>query len=139
MRPKRQASHELRALMGPPTDELRRSVEPLAPFVRFVPERSDNMTARTIKAAAASLLAIAIAGCTTTGMGTGQSARGNLGATFVWRETGGTPGTMGGSLTNCQGFPGPMLQSTQEKRGPDHGGPKKGRGPGAGWGGRRGG
>ena len=60
------------------------------------------MTALWIRTAAASLAAIAIAGCTTTGIGTGQSARGNLGATFVWRETGGTRGTMVASLTNGQ-------------------------------------
>src|SRR3982750_2831239 len=83
-------------------------------LLRFRYERSDTMTALSIRAAAASLLSIAIAGCTTTGMGTGQSARGNLGATFVWRETGGTRGTMVASLTNGQVFQGPFFQITSE-------------------------
>src|SRR5437588_2244996 len=76
-------------------------------LIRCGLERSDTMSSVSIRAAAASLFAIAIAGCTTTGMGTGQSARGNLGATFVWRETGGTRGTMVASLTNGQIFQGP--------------------------------
>ena len=93
------------------------------------------MTALTIRAAAASLFAIAIAGCTTTGMGTGQSAKGNLGATFVWRETGGTRGTMVASLTNGQVFQGLFFQVTQESRVMDYGPLWNGWGPGWGWGG----
>ena len=92
------------------------------------------MTALRIRAAAASLFAIAIAGCTTAGMGTGQSAKGNLGATFVWRETGGTRGTMVASLTNGQVFQGPFFQVTQESRVMDYGPLWSGWGPGWGWG-----
>jgi hypothetical protein len=102
------------------------------------------MTARSIRAVAASLFAIAIAGCTTTGMGTGQSAKGNLGATFVWRETGGTRGTMTASLTNGHVYQGQMFQITQESRVTDYGPLWSGWGPGwgspwgwgRGWGGR---
>src|SRR4051794_40982551 len=97
------------------------------------------MSAVSIRAAAASLFAIAIAGCTTTGMGTGQSTKGNLGATFVWKETGGTRGTMVASLTNGQVFQGPMFQITQESRVMDYGPLWNGWGPGFGWGGGWGG
>ena len=72
------------------------------------------MTALSIRAAVASLGAIAIAGCTTSGIGTGQSIGGNLGATFSWTETGGTQGTMVAQLTNGQLFQGPMFQITSE-------------------------
>src|SRR3982750_3688809 len=91
------------------------------------------MSSVSIRAAAASLFAIAIAGCTTTGMGTGQSTRGNLGATFVWRETGGTRGTMVASLTNGEVFQGPMFQVTQESRVTDYGALWNGWGSGYGW------
>ena len=91
------------------------------------------MSALSIRAAAASLFAIAIAGCTTTGMGTGQSTRGNLGATFVWRETGGTRGTMVASLTNGQVFQGPFFQITSESV-IDYDPLWNGWGPGWGWG-----
>ena len=74
------------------------------------------MTARSIRTAAASLVAIAIAGCTTTGVGTGQSATGNVGATFTWTETGGTQGTMVAQLSNGQVYQGPMFQITSESR-----------------------
>ena len=72
------------------------------------------MTSLPIRAAAASLAAIAIAGCTTTGVGTGQSANGRLGATFTWTETGGTRGTMVAQLSNGQVFQGPFFQITSE-------------------------
>ncbi len=98
------------------------------------------MTAFSIRAAAASLGALAIAGCTTTGVGTGQSATGNIGATFTWRETGGTQGTMLAQLSNGQVYQGPMFQITQENRVMNYGGLWNGWGPdwrwGRGWGGR---
>lgn len=72
------------------------------------------MTAVPIRAAAASLLAIAIAGCTTTGVGTGYSANGSVGATFTWNETGGTRGMMVAQLSNGQVYQGPMFQITSE-------------------------
>src|SRR5258708_6612425 len=97
-------------------------------------ERSDNMTALSIRVAAASLFAIAVSGCTTTGIGTGQSANGGLGATFTWTETGGTRGTMVAQLSNGQVFQGPMFQITQESRVMDYGGLWNGWGVGFGWG-----
>ena len=91
------------------------------------------MSARSIRAAAASLFAIAIAGCTTTGIGYGQSPRRNLGATFTWTESGGTRGTMIASLTNGQVFQGPFFQITSGER-IDYGPLWNGWGPGFGWG-----
>jgi hypothetical protein len=82
---------------------------------------------------AASLIAIAAAGCTTTGIGTGQSATGNIGATFTWTETGGTRGTMVASLTDGQLFQGQFFQVTQESRVTDYGPLWNGWGPGWGW------
>ena len=96
------------------------------------------MTARSIRAAAASLFAIAIAGCTTTGVGTGQSANGAVGATFTWTETGGTRGTMLASLTNGQVFQGMFFQITSESIA-DYGPLWNGWGSGFGWGGGWGG
>ena len=96
------------------------------------------MTAVSIRAAVASLAVIAVAGCTTTGVGTGQSTHGNLGATFTWRETGGTQGTMIAQLSNGEVFQGPMFQITQEAR-VDYGPLWAGWGPGWGWGGGWGG
>src|SRR5438270_301208 len=92
-----------------------------------------TMTARSIRTAAASLVAIAIAGCTTTGVGTGQSATGNIGATFTWTETGGTQGTMLAQLSNGEVYQGPMFQITSESRVTDYGGLWAGWGPGFGW------
>ncbi|MFL6751364.1 MAG: hypothetical protein ACJ8E9_09935 [Sphingomicrobium sp.] len=90
------------------------------------------MTALPIRAAAASLVALAIAACTTTGIGTGQSANGGLGATFTWRETGGTRGTMVAQLSNGQVFQGPFFQITSEAR-VDYDPLWYGWGPGFGW------
>jgi hypothetical protein len=92
------------------------------------------MTARSIRIAAASLVAIAVAGCTTSGVGTGQSATGNIGATFTWRETGGTQGMMVAQLSNGQVYQGPMFQITQESRVSDYGGLWNGWGPYSPWG-----
>ena len=97
------------------------------------------MTALPIRAAAASLLAIALAACTTTGVGTGQSATGKIGATFTWTETGGTHGTMVANLSNGQIFQGPFFQITQESRLTDYGPLWNGWGAGFGWGGGWGG
>lgn len=72
------------------------------------------MKAFSIKIAGASLLAIAAAACTTTGVGYGQMAGSNVGATFTWTETGGTRGTMVAQLSNGQVFQGPMFQITSE-------------------------
>ena len=93
------------------------------------------MTSRSIRIAAASLAALAIAGCTTTGIGTGQSANGGIGATFTWRETGGTHGTMLAQLSNGQAFQGQFFQITQESRVYDYGPLWNGWGSGFGWGG----
>lgn len=92
------------------------------------------MTALLSKVAAASLVALAISGCTTTGFGTGQAVGSNLGATFSWTETGGARGTMVAQLTNGQVFQGPMFQITQESRVTDYGPLWSGWGTGWGWG-----
>ena len=91
------------------------------------------MRTLTFRAAAASLFAIAITGCTTTGVGYGQSQQGNLGATFTWTENGGTRGTMMASLTNGQVFQGPFFQITSESV-VDYDPLWNGWGPGWGWG-----
>src|SRR5438067_378259 len=91
------------------------------------------MTAKTLKTAAASLVAIAIAGCTTTGVGTGQSATGNVGVTFTWSETGGTQGSMLAQLSNGEVYQGPMFQITSESQVSDYGGLWAGWGAGYGW------
>ena len=98
------------------------------------------MTALSIRAAAASLVAIAIAGCTTTGIGTGQSVGGHIGVTFSWTETGGTQGRMVAQLSDGQIYAGPMFQITSESRvdyDPLWNGWGGGFGWGRGWGGRR--
>jgi hypothetical protein len=130
--------HELRGSAASQTDEVDQPWEPYGHVFRFNPERSDKMSASPIKAVAASLLAIAIAGCTTTGVGYGQSTRGNLGATFTWSETGGTRGTMVAQLSNGQVFQGPFFQITSESIA-DYDPLWNGWGPGWGWGGGWGG
>jgi hypothetical protein len=99
------------------------------------------MTSLAFRTAAASLAALAIAGCTTTGIGTGQSANGGLGATFTWTETGGTRGTMVAQLSNGTVFQGPFFQITSESQVSDYGplwnGWSGGFGWGRGWGGHR--
>ena len=97
------------------------------------------MTSATSRAAAASLIAIAIAGCTTTGFGTGQSTSGHLTAAFTWTETGGTRGTMVANLSNGEIFQGPFFQITQESRIDSYGSLWSGWGAGWGWGGGWGG
>src|SRR3954470_21336339 len=92
------------------------------------------MKAFSIRLAGASLITVAAAACTTTGFGTGQSATGNIGATFTWSETGGTRGTMVAQLSNGQAFQGPMFQITQESRVTDYGPLWNGWGGGFGWG-----
>lgn len=91
------------------------------------------MKAFAIKIAGAALIAIAAAGCTTSGFGTGQSSSGNLGATFNWTETGGTHGTMVASLSNGQVFQGQFFQITAESVS-DYGPLWTGWGAGWGWG-----
>src|ERR1043166_1191844 len=97
------------------------------------------MKAFSIRLAGASLIALTAAGCTTTGVGTGQSDHGNLRATFTWTETGSTRGTMVAQLSNGQVFQGPMFQITQEARVDSYGPLWNGWGPGWGWGGGWGG
>ena len=65
------------------------------------------MKAFSIRVAGASLLAIAAAACTTSGIGTGQAVGSNIVANFSWTETGGTRGTMVAQLSN--GGPAPNL------------------------------
>lgn len=92
------------------------------------------MNSLAIRTAAVSLAALAVAGCTTTGIGTGQSANGGVGATFTWTESGSTRGTMVARLTNGQVFQGPMFQITQESRVMDYGPLWSGWGPYSPWG-----
>ena len=92
------------------------------------------MRKMSLKVAAASLAALAAAGCTTTGFGTGQSTTGNIGATFNWSQSGSTRGTMVASLTNGQVYQGQFFQITQESRVTDYGPLWSGWGPGYGWG-----
>src|SRR5689334_5631478 len=92
------------------------------------------MKAFSIRLAGASLIAVAAAACTTTGVGTGISTNGHLGANFSWTETGGTRGTMIAQLSNGQVFQGPMFQITQESRVTDYGPLWNGWGAGWGWG-----
>jgi hypothetical protein len=86
-----------------------------------------------IRAAAVSLLAIAAAGCTTTGIGTGQSTTGNVGATFSWAATGATRGSMIAQLSDGRVFQGPFFQITQESVIDDYGPLWNGWGAGYGW------
>ena len=64
------------------------------------------MKAFSIRLAGASLMAVAAAACTTSGVGTGQVVGQNVGATFTWTETGGTRGTMIAQLSNGEAFQG---------------------------------
>ena len=72
------------------------------------------MKAFSIRLAGASLIALAAAGCTTTGIGTGQVVGQNIGVNFSWTETGGTRGTMIAQLSNGEVYQGPMFQITSE-------------------------
>ena len=83
--------------------------------------------------AAASVVGLAAAACTTMGTGTGQSTTGNVSATFAWTETDGTRGTMVANLSNGQSFQGRFFQITQESRVSDYGPLWNGWGPGWGW------
>jgi hypothetical protein len=85
------------------------------------------------KYGAVSLIALAAAACTTTGVGTGQSMNGHVNATFSWTETGGTRGTMIAQLSNGTVYQGPFFQITQEARVDDYGPLWAGWGPGWGW------
>lgn len=91
------------------------------------------MKAFTIRFAGASLIALAAASCTTTGVGTGQAVGTNLGATFTWTENGGTRGTMVAQLSDGQVYQGPFFQITQESTVTDYGSLWNGWGPGWGW------
>jgi len=97
------------------------------------------MKAFSIRVAGASLMALAAAACTTSGIGTGQAVGSNVLANFTWTETGGTRGTMVAQLNNGEVFQGPMFQITQESVAyydPLWNGWGPGWGWGGGWGGR---
>ena len=91
------------------------------------------MSARSIKVLAASLTVMAVAGCTTMGVGTGQAVGSNVGVNFTWTETG-NGGTMVANLSDGRVFQGPFFQITQESRIDDYGPLWAGWGPGFGWG-----
>ena len=88
--------------------------------------------AKSIKAAAF-LVAIALAGCTTSGIGTGQAVGANIGANFTWTENGASRGSMVAQLSNGQVFQGPFFQITSEST-VDYGPLWNGWGPGSRWG-----
>jgi hypothetical protein len=90
------------------------------------------MKAFSIRLAGASLIALAAAACTTSGVGTGQVVGQNIGATFTWTETGGTRGTMLAQLSNGEAFQGPFFQITSESVA-DYDPLWNGWGPGFGW------
>src|SRR4029078_4465686 len=72
------------------------------------------MKAFSIRLAGASLIALAAAACTTSGVGTGQVVGQNIGATFTWTPNGGSRGTMVAQLSNGQVYQGPFFQITSE-------------------------
>jgi hypothetical protein len=93
------------------------------------------MKAFSIRIAGASLIAMAAAACTTSGIGTGQAVGQNVTANFSWTETGSTRGTMQAILSNGETYQGPFFQITQESRYTDYGPLWNGWGPGyGGWG-----
>ena len=79
------------------------------------------------------IAALAVAGCTTTGVGTGQSIGGNLTANFTWTENGGTNGTMIAQLSNGAMYQGVFFQITQETSDDSLGPLWNGWGAGFGW------
>jgi hypothetical protein len=91
------------------------------------------MTKLSMRIAAASLGAIAVAACTTTGVGTGQAVGSNVGATFTWTSTGATRGTMVAQLSNGQVYQGPFFQVTSESQLDDYGPLWNGWGPYSPW------
>jgi hypothetical protein len=98
------------------------------------------MRVLSLRVAAASLIALAAAGCTTTGIGTGQAIGQNLGVQFSWTENGGTRGVMTAQFSDGRVFQGQFFQITQEGRmdySPLWRGWGGGFGWGGGWGGRR--
>jgi hypothetical protein len=63
---------------------------------------------------AAALLLLALAGCTTTGVGMGVARNGPLHAVFTWTADSATRGTMTAALSNGQTYGGPFFQITRE-------------------------
>ena len=96
------------------------------------------MRSAFLRGLAVSLIAVALAGCTTTGVGFGQAIGQRLGATFTWSENG-NQGSMAAQLSDGRMFQGPFFQITQESRVTDYGPLWDGWGPGYGWGGGWGG
>jgi hypothetical protein len=90
------------------------------------------MRTSILRGAAASLAVIAVAGCTTYGVGTGQAIGSNVGATFSWAETG-NGGTMTAQLSDGRVFQGQFFQITRESRIYDMDPLWNGWGPGFGW------
>jgi hypothetical protein len=89
----------------------------------------------SIRIGALALAATAIAGCTTTGIGTGQALNGKVNATFSWTEQGGTEGTMIAHLSDGTTYQGQFFQITQESRVDSFGPLWAGWGGWGGWGG----
>lgn len=90
----------------------------------------------------------ALAGCTTTGTGVGDSGASGLTATFSWKAQGSRTGEMTAQLSSGQNYAGTFFQITQETRvdelgplwagwgpiGPYRGWGRRGWGWGGGWG-----
>lgn len=70
----------------------------------------------SFRSAAAALVTILAAACTTSGVGTGRSPTSTVGAAFTWTQSSSARGTMVANLTNGEVFQGPMFQITQESR-----------------------
>jgi hypothetical protein len=64
--------------------------------------------------AAIPLATLILAGCTTTGAGTGSSPGGKVHATFAWKAEGPTRGTMTATLDTGETYAGPFFQITHE-------------------------
>src|SRR3954465_8167629 len=95
-------------------------VRPVGRSARSAPAIGATNMRKFAIIAATSLAALA-AGCTTMGVGTGQSTTDNVTATFDWTETGGTRGTMIANLSSGQTFQGSFFQVTQESSVNDYG------------------
>jgi hypothetical protein len=72
------------------------------------------MTRTEMKFAAIPLAMVLVAGCTTAGVGTGESRSGAVTATFTWKESGPSRGTMTAALNTGQTYQGPFFQITKD-------------------------
>ncbi|MGZ3280861.1 MAG: hypothetical protein ACXU8V_22325, partial [Caulobacteraceae bacterium] len=71
------------------------------------------MTRPEMKFAAIPLAMVLVVGCTTAGVGTGES-RSGVTATYTWKESGPSRGTMTAALSTGQIYQGPFFQITKD-------------------------